>query len=288
MLDQAFLDRLDALKLHMHHPSTGGAGGLRRSKALGSSVEFSDFREYAAGDDIRRVDWNAYARFDRLFLKLFMEEQEAHVHVIVDASRSMLFGEPNKWETAVKLAQTISYLALAGNDRVTLYALQGEKFTATRPLAGRQGYLAATEFLEGISIGKATALSASVPRLPIAKGRGMSILLSDFLSRDGYEVALSSLQYRKQEVTALQILSEQERNPLMEDAVRLVDSETGEALEILAGYDTMRRYRNVVEEFIESLRKYCYQSSMGYALLNTEADFENIMLRELMRAGLLS
>ena len=93
MLSDSFLKRLDALALRMRHPAAGGSGGLRRSRALGSSVEFSDFREYAAGDDIRRVDWNAYARFDTLFLKLFMEEQEQRVHLIVDGSASMDFGK---------------------------------------------------------------------------------------------------------------------------------------------------------------------------------------------------
>ncbi|MCL1855656.1 MAG: DUF58 domain-containing protein, partial [Clostridia bacterium] len=124
MLDEKFLIQLDAMRLRMRNPAAGGGGGLRKSKALGSSVEFSDFREYAHGDDIRRLDWNAYARFDKLFLKQFMEEQEASIHIIVDASASMAFGEPAKWETAVNLAQALCYLALIGNDRVTLYALQ--------------------------------------------------------------------------------------------------------------------------------------------------------------------
>ena len=105
MLSEAFLQRLDALQLAMRAPARGGAGGLRRSRALGSSVEFSDFREYAPGDDLRRVDWNAYARFDRLFLKLFMEEQETTVHILLDCSASMDFGEPSKWEMAQGLAQ---------------------------------------------------------------------------------------------------------------------------------------------------------------------------------------
>ena len=117
----------------MRHPAAGGSGGLRRSRALGSSVEFSDFREYAAGDDIRRVDWNAYARFDKLFLKLFMEEQEQRVHLIVDASASMDFG---KWKPACQLAQTLGYLCLCGGDSVTVYTLGGGGRAAYAPAPG--------------------------------------------------------------------------------------------------------------------------------------------------------
>mgnify|MGYP000096187918 FL=1 len=147
MLSDSFLKRLDALALRMRHPAAGGSGGLRRSRALGSSVEFSDFREYAAGDDIRRVDWNAYARFDKLFLKLFMEEQEQRVHLIVDASASMDFG---KWKPACQLAQTLGYLCLCGGDSVTVYTLGGGGERHTRPLRGRHCYPELSAFLESV------------------------------------------------------------------------------------------------------------------------------------------
>lgn len=288
MLDEKFLARLDAMRLRMRHPATGGAGGLRRSKALGSSVEFSDFREYAHGDDIRRLDWNAYARFDKLFLKLFMEEQETRVHLILDASASMAFGEPSKWETAAGLAQALCYLSLISGDRVTLYALQGKEFQQTRPLMGRQGMVAAGEFLEKVIPRGKTELSYALPRLPIPQGRGMALVLSDFLSPDGYESALASLRYRKQEVSALQITSRRELEPELQDAVQLVDSETGEIMEILASYDVLKRYRKAAAEYLQELRRFCHQQSMSYVLLPTEADLEKTLLRELARTGLLA
>lgn len=288
MLDERFLERLDAMHLRMRHPSSGGAGGLRRSKALGSSVEFSDFREYAHGDDIRRLDWNAYARFDKLFLKLFMEEQEAQVHLVLDASTSMAFGEPSKWETAVGLVQILCYLSLIGNDRVTLYALQGKEFQQTRPLMGRQGMVEADGFLRSITPKGKTELSVGVGRLPIPQSRGMTVVLSDFLSPGGYESALSSLCYRKQEVCALQIISKPELEPELQDAVQLVDSETGEIMEILASYDALKRYRKAVADFLEDLRRFCHQNSMSYVLLPSEADLEKTMLRELAQVGLLT
>lgn len=288
MLDEKFLERLDAMRLRMRHPTSGGVGGLRKSKALGSSVEFSDFREYAHGDDIRRLDWNAYARFDKLFLKQFMEEQEAHVHLVVDASASMAFGEPSKWETAVKLAQVLSYLALIGNDKVTVHALQGEVVSHTQPLMGRQGYVKASAFLQALQPKGKTHLAAAMPRLSMPSGRGVSVVLSDFLSPGGYETALQSLRYRKQEVSCLQILSRQELAPELEDAVELVDSETGERMEVLASYDVLKRYRKSTADFLEELQRYCHQNSMNYAFMPTEADLEKTLLRDLSRVGLLT
>ncbi len=288
MLDEKFLQRLDALSLRMRHPASGGMGGLRRSKALGTSVEFSDFREYAAGDDIRRLDWNAYARFDKLFLKLFMEEQEAHINLIVDASGSMAFGQPSKWESAVKLAEILGYLALKGTDRVTVFSLKGNGHTHTRPLSGRPGYVAAAEFLAGLAPGGTTDLEAAIAALPLPAGKGVTVLLSDFLSPSGYEKALKSLAYRKQEVTALQVLSLGELEPDMEDAVQLVDSETGEIMDVLASYDTLKEYREAAASYCQELKTFCHKGSMEYALLRTEDDVEQTMLRELTRMGLLA
>jgi len=288
MLNESFLKRLETMRLRLRHPAAGGAGGLRRSKALGSSVEFSDFREYTVGDDLRRVDWNAYGRFEKLFLKLFMEEQEAQVRLLLDASGSMTFGEPSKWETAARLAEALCYLSLCGGDTVIVTALQAEGTVSTQPLTGRQGFVKASDFLQKIMPQGRTDLSAAITKTAFPAGRGISVLISDFLSPNGYETALKSLQYRTQEVAALQILCEQELNPALEDAVQLVDAETGETMEIMAGYDVLKAYRNTVDSFLEELRGFCHRNAMMCASLQAEADLERTLLRELSRIGLIT
>ncbi len=284
MLSDAFLNRLDALSLRMRHAASGGAGGLRRSKALGQSVEFSDFREYVPGDDVRRIDWNAYARFDRLFIKLFMEEQEQRVNLIVDASASMGFG---KWEPAKQLAQALGYLCLCGADRVTVYALTGSGERHTKPLQGRQSYPALAAFLEGVSPAGQTLLGQTVPGLTLPSGRGMSVLISDLLSEDVYQRAISSLVYRKQETSVLQLLTAQEWEPTLEGVTELVDSETGEQLVLEAGYDTLKRYRETVRAFVDEAAEYCRKRAVTHALFIPEEPFEDQMIRALNRAGLL-
>ena len=283
MLSEGFLQRLDALRLTLRAPAQGGAGGLRRSKALGTSVEFSDFREYAPGDDLRRLDWNAYARFDRLFLKLFMEEQETHVHILLDASASM--GADGKFDLAQNLAQMLAYLALRGGDRVTIAALNGE-IRPSPALSGRTGMLKAAEFLREIQPAGELKLCQAVPRVPLAN-RGMAILITDLMSPDGYEKALQSLQYRRQEASLLHVLSPWEMEPRLEGMVRLQDSETGEERELTASVDLLAAYQKALHALLHGAEGFCRSRGMQYLRLLSDLDVEKEALRALAAAGLI-
>lgn len=284
MLSEAFLQRLDALRLTLRSPAQGGAGGLRRSRTLGTSVEFSDFREYAPGDDLRRLDWNAYARFDRLFLKLFMEEQETQVNILADASASM--ADRGKWRLAQSLAQLFAYLALRGGDRVTVYALGGS-LLHTDALSGRAGYLKAAGFLESVRPAGELKLCDTLPRLPLRAGRGVSLLITDLMSQDGYEKALQSLQYRKQEVTLLHVLSPWEMQPELEGMVRLIDSETGEARELMISGDMLAGYHQALDSLLRGAEEFCRRREMQYLRLLSDMDVESEALRALARAGIV-
>lgn len=283
MLNEAFLQKLDALRLAFRAPAQGGAGGLRRSRALGTSVEFSDFREYAPGDDLRRIDWNAYARFDRLFLKLFMEEQETHVHILLDASASM--AADGKFDLAQNLAQMLVYLALRGGDRVTIATLNGE-IRPSPALSGRTGMLKAAEFLRELQPAGELKLCQAVPRVPLTK-RGMAILITDLMSPDGYEKALQSLQYRRQEVSLLHVLSPWEMEPRLEGMVRLRDSETGEERELTASVDLLAAYQKALHALLHGAEGFCRSRGMQYLRLLSDVDVEKEALRALAAAGLI-
>lgn len=286
MLSEQFLQRLDSMRLSLRTPAQGGSGGLRRSRALGTSTEFSDFREYVPGDDLRRVDWNACARFDRLFLKLFMEEQETRVNILLDSSASMAFGEPQKWDFARDLARIFAYLALRGGERVTLWTLGGE-VKHTQALSGRAGYVQAAQFLENSAPAGHLMLSDCAARLPLGAGRGVSILITDLMSEDGYEKALRALAYRKQEISVLQVLSPWETAPSLEGMVQLTDMENGNVLEIAAGEETLRRYQQALEAFLHDAKRFCHAHNMAYMTLRSDMDVEKTVLRELSRAGLI-
>ncbi len=280
MLDDKALARLDALALRLKNRTRGAAGGARRSSALGRSAEFSDFREYVPGDDVRRVDWNAYARFERLFLKLFMEEQEAEITLLVDASRSM----KAKWETCLLCAEMLGYLALTGGDRLRVALLRGREAGDGGRFAGKKDFLRMERFLEGVEPSGETELDGAIPALSMGT-HGLTILISDLFSDSGYERALSSLLFRRQEVIVLHVLAEEEAEPRFEGAVRLADSENERYLDLMAGGEMLREYRRALEAFQRKLRGFCHKRGIELIELTAGEGASGEMLRRLMAAG---
>jgi len=283
MLKADVIKKLDGLSLRMRSAARGGAGGSRRSKALGSSSEFSDFREYVPGDDIRRIDWNAYGRFEKLFLKLFMEEQEAVNSILLDTSRSM----EAKWQGACFLAEALAYLSIQGGDRVRLILLKEDKALASPIFSGRAGFEGFSAFLSDICPSGETRLCHTLRRLDVPFQRGMSILISDFFSKDGYQEALKYLLYKKQELNVLQILSAGELRPELEGPIRLVDSESREKLELLIGPGELEAYRKALGSFQKEIFTFCH--SLGIAAASVEAEtVEESFLYDLKKMMLIT
>ena len=280
MLAKEALKKLDALALSMREQARGGAGGFRHAKSLGSSAEFSDFREYVPGDDIRRVDWNAYARFNRLFLKLFMEEQEAVVHLLMDASGSMAA----KWPACVDFAKALGYLALCSGDRVRVWALQADRAQAGPLLSGRKDFLPLCRYTQALTPGGETLLDSAICRLG-ALGKGMSFLISDLFSPQGYQKGLDFLRYQKQQTAILHLLSPQEADPQLEGAVRLIDEETGERIDLMAQGAAMRRYQRALADFKREIEAYCFSRDIRYLPLTAQEGALDRLLREMCRLG---
>ena len=288
MLSDQTLSRLDTLRIAMKAPVRGGAGGVRRSRVLGDSAEFSDFRDYVPGDDPRRIDWNAYARFERLFLKLFMEEQEMLLTLIVDASASMDYGEKSKWAFSVKLAQMLMYLAVTGGDRANMIILSGEKMHKSPIYTGRQGYAQGAALLDGIAPSGATALTRAVTRAPLHAARGMCVLISDLFSEDGMEGALASLLYRKQQVALLQVLSKEEMEPELEGPLRLVDAEGAPPIDVTVNGEILRLYHKNLDAFLSGTQSYCHRRGIPYVLLRSDMDLMRDALPHFMRGGVIA
>ncbi len=284
MLSEAFLHRLDELRMLIKHTAAGGAGGTRRSKIRGSGVEFSDFREYSAGDDIRRIDWNAYARFERLFMKLFSEEREQLVNIIVDASASMNFGEQTKWSAACMLAEAICYLSLGAGDRVALYIIADGRELCSRSYNSKSRYPEAAEFLSSVTPSGITELNSIVPKLTLPSGRGSTVIISDLMCEEGYERALNSLAYRKQDVCLMHLMCIEDMSPSFDDTMELADSETGEKLIINADYELLRDYRAAAKSFVEDAQKACTSLGAVYSLWIPEEPMEERMLGVLNQA----
>ena len=282
MLSDAFLARLDTLQLAMRGRASGGAGGTRRSRQTGSSAEFSDYREYIPGDDIRRIDWNAMARFDRIFLKLFMEEQESAVTVLLDGSASM--GE--KWEAARRAAEAVSYLALTGGDRLRVVCLQQDGNRMSPQLSGRQAYARLEQFLDTCVPQGGGTLTEKVMRTEGLR-KGLCFLISDCYEDEGIGTALDSLRYREQECAVIQTLSAFELDPALDGALKLTDSENGETVNLLADREVLEGYRRTLEKFLADVRECCFRRETPYALLDAGRNFEEEWIPLVSGAGMI-
>ncbi len=293
LFDSAFLAKLEQLHLLARKLARGERRAERRSRQQGSSLEFADYREYSAGDELRRIDWPAYARLDRLFVKLYEQEQDLPVSILIDASGSMRWapayesGEP-KFDAARRLAAALAYIALANLDAVNIHffatKLQGELGVAR----GKTQFHSVLEFLRQPPAGeRATRLLDCVRAFTQRmKRRGLVILLGDFFDPAGWEEPLNLLRHSNFEVQVLQVLHPAELAPTDLGDLRLVETETGEPMEVTANEALLRRYREEVTTFNESLERFCLQRGIAHARLTSDVPFEDTVLR-VLRGGMI-
>src|SRR4051812_11445230 len=243
VFDEGFLRQLERLGVLMKQPARGGLKGGRRSGKRGQSVEFADYRDYALGDDLRQLDWNVYARLERLFVKLFVEEEDVTISFLLDASPSMAFGRPQKLLFAKRAVAALGHIALSGEDRVVLTTLMGR--TARRQ-SGLRGSSRIFRLLSNLSavqpVEGPTDLLASVRHAGAQlSGRGVVVLLSDLLDPSSERV-IRELAATGSELIVLHILSPDELDPQLEGDLRLVDSESGEGIDVTVDLATIDDY----------------------------------------------
>ena len=261
-----------------------GRSGLRSGAA---PIEFADYRDYTPGDDLRRVDWNTYARLERLFIKLFIEEEDLHVYLLVDCSRSMGFGEPSKFAYACRVAAALGYVGLTGEDRVGAALFAERPRAYFRPARGRGQVSPALPLPGERPPGGETAFGASLRGYALRTRRpGIAIVVSDGFGSD-LEEGLKSLLYRKFQVTFLHVLAPEEIDPPLVGDLKLIDAETGEAREITVSVGLLRDYRRAVASFRGGLQSFCHRYGADYLCAATDTPFEDLILTALRRSGLV-
>lgn len=269
-LTKEYLSKLSEISLRLRHKlSLEGYVGNRRTNAKGSSLEFSDFREYEAGDDLRRVDWNSYARFGKLYLKLFMEEKQATINIFLDCSRSM--EQDGKFLTAKQLAASLAYIGMGGGDRVQLFLFRENIFAMQQNLTQQSRFPELVRFLDDVQAEGKTELLQSVTRSS-GLGCGISIILSDFMTEGQVEQAVKILQQKKQEVLLLQVLSMQEVSPATGGAVRLVDAETGETRDLDLTAEVVAQYQAALKRQQTALYEFCRSRDASFAMVDEQTD----------------
>ncbi len=286
LFESTFLRKLDRLTLLTKRAMAGEMQGERRSPRRGSSVEFADFRPYTYGDDIRQIDWNMYARMERFFLKLFVAEEELSVHLLIDNSMSMDWGEPNKLQYARLAAGAFGYIALSSLDRVSVTAFGSGETKGTHQLPGvrgKRGALPLFDFLQKLPVGQNVNLSAVCHRyIQTARTPGPLVLCSDLMD-ENWQEALRTLSSRPFEITLLHILAPQEIDPQIEGDFRLIDSESGRAVEITADPDLMERYYRNFNEWRAEIESFCNGRSITYLFVNTAQPLEEFILSQMRK-----
>lgn len=287
LLDPAFLKRLELLSLAMRRPVAGQMKGEKRSVKRGSSIEFADYREYLPGDDLRYVDWNTAARLGRMYLKLFVEEEDLFLALLVDTSRSMGFGEPTKLEFAARIAASLGYIGLANYDRVLVQPYAESLTQPLPPQRGKAGAAPLFRCLETLSPEGRTSLDRSLTRFAAAtKQRGLAVLLSDLLD-PGWQAGLKALLARGHQVAVVHVLSPDELHPDLTGDLRIIDSETGAATEMSVSPQLLARYHAALDAFCVDAASVCRRYGVDYLRASSADSWEDTVLKALRRIGLI-
>lgn len=306
LLDPVFLRKLERLRIQARRAFPGTMRGERRSTRRGASVEFRDFRKYEPGDDFRHVDWNIFARLERLMLRQFVEEEDVRIDILFDQSRSMHFGEPvTKFDFARRAAAALAFLAVNSLDRVGVAAFDSTLRARTRALRGRGHFQTVLSFLESRSNQNegsdadvepagsrsdavdepelSTNLSAVLRSFQRSNHRsGIVFLISDFLDPGEFRIEMKLLAQRGFDLNLIQVLAPEELKPELRGDLTLVDSETGAGREITVNERMLEKYRTTLSSYTSSLESFCRAAGIGYMMIAADVSFEDLLLKRLV------
>ena len=285
LLSPALLTQLERMELVSRKIFSGRMKGERRSRRKGQSVEFADFRSYVPGDDLRFIDWNLYARLDKLFLKLFLEEEDLHFYALLDTSASMEFGNPSKLLYAKRLACALGFVGLCRADRVKIEALGT---SSSSPIfRGRQSLWRMLEHVNGLPVSN-VPLAEGVKNFCLRNsGKGIVILIGDLMDKDGYEAALRYLVAQQFDIYVIQVLCPEETRPDVTGDIRLVDCEDQDTTEISVSRPLLDRYERTLAAFVQGAKSFCAKRGISYILANTETPVEDLIGSYLRQQGLV-
>lgn len=282
-----FLTRLEYLSIMSKKVFRGSLLAQRRTMQMGSGIEFSEHREYTSGDDLRYLDWNIYARHGDLLLKRFQEEQDLHVYLLLDCSRSMSFGNPAKFDLARHLVAALAYIALADLDRIAVVAFADgivEEFPITR---GKARILAVMQFLERLqTTGGETNLGRAVQGLLHRGSRsGLAVVLSDLFDEHGFQNGLDQLRYRRFDAHVLQLHDPLEADPALRGDVELFDIESQTMRKVTVTEKHLKTYRQLFNEHQHAVREYCRNYALGCTQASSTVPFDELIMRMMRTAG---
>ncbi len=289
LIDADLMKKIERLSIASKRPFPGMTKGKRRSTKRGSSVEFADYRDYQLGDDFRFIDWNIYARLNKLLLKTFVEEENIYIHILLDNSVSMTFGTPSKLEYGKRLAAALAYIGLVDLDMVAVTTFAENLTGQIRRVRGKDQIFTLLNFLENTQPSQETRMDTSFKKYALTMTHpGVAIIISDFLvPRTGWEEGLKALIYRNFDVNVIHVMSEEELHPTLSGELRLRDAETGEIKEITVTDRMLERYQGRLAAFCGDLNQFCTRNNVTYMRISASQPFEDLILKTLRREQIL-
>jgi len=288
LLSPEFLHKLEQLELVSRKIFVGRMKGERKSKRRGSSVEFADHRNYTVGDDLRHIDWNVYGRLDKLFLKLFLEEEDLHFYTLLDTSLSMDFGDPTKLQYGKQVAAALSFIGLVNHDRVMLDTFSSNLREGMRGIRGRSQMYRVVGHLDSLQADGGSDLTAAAKSFAIKHaGKGIVVVISDFMDKRGYADALRYLLARNMDIYVVHVLSQEEVEPELVGDLKLVDAEDDDVAEITISAPLLKRYKDNLNGFVGGFKEWCTKRGITYIFTTNQNPFDKLILNYLRERGLV-
>ncbi|MCH5162653.1 MAG: DUF58 domain-containing protein [Clostridiales bacterium] len=289
VINEEFLSQVELLQMLVKNNVAGLFGGNHLSKNNGSSCDFSDYRDYIPGDDITKIDWNAFARFEKLYLKLYLDERQLHTRIYIDVSSSMTFGKGKKDEQAIRLAAALAYISVCEMDKVSIYTIRGDRVEAViENMLGRENYLNNIGKLNDVRFDGDCAISEAILPSTVGYGDGMSIIISDFLTDNNFETAIEHLTSKKRDILCIQVLSEEELHPTSRGKMHFFDSEdTQKYYRRNINKEIMRAYQEALDYITGRVADCCRSRGAEYMLVSADDSIGGVFYEKLMALGVV-
>jgi uncharacterized protein (DUF58 family) len=293
-LNGQFFNRLETLSLNLRADLRGYFGGKHLVKTYGQTVEFADYREYQLGDDIRRIDWNLYSRFEKFFLKLFTDERQMQIQIFLDCSGSMGKDNPKKSAYAIASAAAIGYLAIHNMDKVSFNIMKGNR--ANNPfgtIVGKTSFFRSISQLEEVEFEGDTDIASCVTNCPEGgTSNGLSVIISDFFTDSDWKKAVDYLLYKNRQVLLVQIMTPEEDEPTYDGRVNLIDLEAEDIedprnMKIRITRSMQMAYEEALRDFKNDMKTFCNKRGVDYISVRTDVEIEKMLFGELLKVGIM-
>lgn len=294
-LNDAFFSRLETLALELRANLGGFFGGKHLVKTYGQTVEFADYREYMLGDDIRRIDWNLYSRFEKFFLKLFTDERQMHTQIFIDCSASMGKDMPEKANYTIGVAAALGYLSVHNMDKVSFRFIRGDKAENNfGTIVGKRSFFDAISTFDTIEFDDESDIYQAVTGCPnIGTNDGLTVIISDFFTDSDWKKAIDFLCFKKKQVLLIQVMTPDEIEPAYDGRINLIDAEAhgmedAKNLKLKINRSNHLAYSEALEEMKGELKSFCASRGADFISVSTDQPLEKMLFKELLKVGIMA